>query len=104
MTTGRDSFDRPNDYEELLVVAMTRPAMIAGMSLTGVVMSVYLPVMLILITKQIALAVLLIPSFIFTYMVSLKDVYLFSIGSVYLSLWTTGRNGRQWGYKSYEPK
>lgn len=98
------SSDKTNENEELLVVAMTRPAMIAGMSLTGVVMSVYLPVMLILITKQIMLAFLLIPCFIFTYMVSLKDVYLFNIGTVYMPLWTTGRNGSKWGHKSYEPK
>lgn len=104
MAAEKDTFDRPGEHEELLVVAMTRPPMIAGMSLTGVVLSLYLPIMLMLITKQLFAIVLLIPAFIFTYMVSLKDVYLFNVGSVYMPLWTTGRNGSKWGYKSYEPK
>lgn len=70
-----------NDGEEILVVAMTRPTMIGGFTLTSLVLSLYLPFMLAMLTRS-ALAFLLVPVLLMvSYLVCLKDVYLFDIAA-----------------------
>ena len=97
------SVEKRHDEGELLVIAMTRPAMIGGLTLASLVMSLYLPVMAAFITRSIW-AVLLIPVLLITsYLVCLKDVYLFDI------IWASSHlrtcpNKRIWRCRRYAPR
>jgi type IV secretion system protein VirB3 len=92
-----------NDEEETLVVAMTRPTMVGGFTLTSLVLSFYLPFMVAMLTRSV-LAFLLVPVFlVISYLVCLKDVYLFDICSAASRL-KICVNKRIWGVRRYAPR
>lgn len=92
-----------NDEEETLVVAMTRPTMIGGFTLTSLVLSFYLPFMVAMLTRSM-LAFLLVPVFLLiSYLVCLKDVYLFDICAAASRL-KICVNKRIWGVRRYAPR
>ncbi|KIA80768.1 type VI secretion protein [Chromobacterium piscinae] len=91
------------DDGELLVTAMTRPSMIGGMTLTSIGLSVYMPGMAAMLTRSLYPA-LLIPVFLLiSYLICLKDVYLFSIFGAGTFL-KTCRNFKFWRCRTYVPK
>lgn len=97
------AFEMHNDEEETLVVAMTRPTMIGGFTLGSLVLSLYVPFMLAMLTRS-ALAFLLVPVLLLVcYLVCLKDVYLFSICAAASRL-KTCVNKRIWGVRRYAPR
>lgn len=92
-----------NDEEETLVVAMTRPTMISGFTLTSLVLSFYLPFMVAMLTRSV-LAFLLVPILlVISYLVCLKDVYLFDICAAATRL-KICVNKRIWGVRRYAPR
>ena len=92
------------DDGEPLVTALTRPAMVGGFTLTSLGMSLYFPGMLALITRSLgwtlAMGVLLLAM---SYLVCLKDVYLFGIGSAWTHL-KACPNKQLWGCRRYAPR
>lgn len=95
--------DKYNDEEETLVVAMTRPTMVGGFTLTSLVLSFYLPFMVAMFTRSV-LAFLLVPIFLLiSYLVCLKDVYLFDICAAASRL-KICVNKRIWGVRRYAPR
>jgi len=89
--------------EELLVVAMARPAMIGGFTMTSLGVSCYLPTFTALLTRSLW-PLLLLPVFLLvSYLVCLKDVYLFDIANSATRL-KPCRNKRYWGCRSYAPR
>jgi len=92
-----------HDEGELLVIAMTRPSMLSGLTLSSIAMSVYLPGMIAMITRSIYVFGLIPIFLLIAYIVCLKDVYLFSIFGSYLNL-KSCINQRHWGYRSYAPR
>ena len=92
-----------HDEGETLVIAMTRPSMLGGLTLTSIGISVFIPGMAAMITRSIYLFAL-IPVFLFiSYLVGLKDVYLFGIFEAYTNL-KACVNKRLWGCRSYAPR
>ena len=97
------AIEQPNDEGEALVVAMTRPTMIGGFTLSSLVLSLYVPFMLAMLTRS-ALALLLVPALLLVcYLVCLKDVYLFGICSAASRL-KICVNKRIWGVRRYAPR
>lgn len=92
-----------HDEDETLVVAMTHPTMIGGLTLTSIVMSVYFPFMGALITRSLWAAALIPVLLLISYLVCLKDVYLFDI-MVSATHLKTCRNGLIWGCRRYAPR
>ncbi|WP_040126127.1 VirB3 family type IV secretion system protein [Collimonas arenae] len=91
------------DEGELLVVAMARPSMIGGLTMTSIGISCFVPVMAAMVTRSI-LMFGLAPAFLFiSYLVCLKDVYLFNIFGAYMNL-KACVNQRLWGCRSYAPR
>ncbi|MEW4339649.1 VirB3 family type IV secretion system protein [Chromobacterium vaccinii] len=94
--------DRP-DQGELLVVAMTRPSMIGGWTLSSLFISFYLPGLLALVLRD-PLPTALIPILLLVcWMICLKDVYLFDIAQAAAKL-RRSPNSRYWGCRSYAPR
>lgn len=88
---------------EALVLAMTRPTMVGGFTLASLAMSFYFPGMAALITRSLW-ATLLVPVFLLvSYLVCLKDVYLFDILSAATHL-KTCPNKHLWGCRRYAPR
>ncbi|MGO4395872.1 VirB3 family type IV secretion system protein [Variovorax sp. M-6] len=95
--------DQFHDEGESLVAAMTRPTMIGGFTLASLAMSLYLPGMVALITRSIW-AGLLVPVFLLiSYLVCLKDVYLFDILSSAMHL-KPCPNKSLWRCRRYAPR
>jgi len=92
-----------HDEGELLVVAMTRPAMLSGLTLSSIGMSFFIPGMAAMITRSIYFFSLIPVCLFGSYIVCLKDVYLFSIFESYTRL-KVCVNKRQWGCRSYAPR
>ena len=103
MTSSPRTPDAHLEEGESLVAAMTRPAMIAGFTLTSLGTSFLLPLMVVLITRSLwaglAVPVLLLVS----YLVCLKDVYLFDILNAATRL-KPCRNKHLWGCRRYAPR
>ncbi len=91
------------DEGELLVVAMTRPAMLGGLTLSSIGMSFFMPGMAAMVTKSIYFFSLIPVCLFISYLVCLKDVYLFSIVESYTRL-KVCVNKRLWGCRSYAPR
>ncbi|MGW8341554.1 type VI secretion protein [Xanthomonas axonopodis pv. khayae] len=70
-----------HDEGESLVAAMTRPTMVGGLTLASLAMSFYFPGMAALITRSLWAAALIPVLLLISYLVCLKDVYLFDIMS-----------------------
>jgi type IV secretion system protein VirB3 len=98
-----DETQQGGEDGEALVLAMTRPTMIGGFTLASLAMSFYFPGMAALITRSLW-AALLVPVFLLaSYLVCLKDVYLFDILSAAIHL-KTCPNKRLWGCRRYAPR
>lgn len=97
---AHDQFD---DEGESLVAAMTRPTMIGGFTLASLAMSLYLPGMIALITRSIWAGLLVPVLLLISYLVCLKDVYLFNILSAATHLKTCA-NKHKWGCRRYAPR
>jgi type IV secretion system protein VirB3 len=98
------SQDEPfHDEGELLVAAMTRPTMVGGFTLASLAMSLYFPGMAVLITRSLWAAALIPVLLLISYLVCLKDVYLFDILSAATRL-KTCPNKRLWGCRRYAPR
>lgn len=92
-----------HDEGELLVVAMTRPAMVGGLTVASLFLSFYIPGMIALITRSV-LPTVLIPIFLLiSYLACLKDVYLFNIAFAAMNL-KPCVNKKYWGCRSYAPR
>ncbi|EHP44161.1 VirB3 protein [Cupriavidus basilensis OR16] len=88
---------------EPLVAAMTRPAMLGGFTLTSIVLSLFIPGLIMMISRSV-LTVVLVPAFLLvSYLVCLKDVYLFEI---FVSATRLSRcpNKHLWGCRRYAPR
>ncbi len=92
-------------YEDgdALVAAMTRPTMIGGLTLTSIAVSFYFPGMLALITRSLWAVALVPVLLLISYMVCLKDVYLFNIAAAASHL-KVCPNRRLWGCRRYAPR
>lgn len=92
-----------HDEGELLVAAMTRPTMIGGLTLGSLAMSFYFPGMAALVTRSLWAAALIPVLLLVSYVVCLKDVYLFGIMAAACRLKTCA-NKRFWGCRRYAPR
>ncbi|SAK79376.1 Type IV secretory pathway, VirB3-like protein [Caballeronia hypogeia] len=92
-----------DDEGESLVAAMTRPTMIGGLTLASLAMSFYFPGMAALITRSVWAAACIPVLLLMSYLVCLKDVYLFDILSAATHL-KTCPNKRFWGCRRYAPR
>jgi type IV secretion system protein VirB3 len=91
------------DEGELLVVALTRPAMVGGLTLESIGISCYFPGMAALMLRSLW-PLLVIPVFLLiSYLVCLKDVFLFSIALAAMHC-KNCVNRRYWGCRSYAPR
>lgn len=88
---------------EMLVVAMTRPTMIGGLTLNSIALSLYVPGMAMLLVRAAWPAVLVPVLLLASYLVCLKDVYLFDVGLAATHL-KPGRNTPLWGCRRYAPR
>lgn len=88
---------------ELLVVAMTRPAMIGGLTLNSLVFSVFIPSMVALTFKSPWLFLGILPCLGISYVICLKDVYRFEIIMAGMHL-SPCPNKKYWGCRRYAPK
>lgn len=95
--------DQLHDDGDVLVVAMTRPTMIGGLTLTSIAMSLYFPGMLALIMRSLWAAGLVPVFLLISYLVCLKDVYLFNIAAAASHL-KTCPNRRLWECRRYAPR
>ena len=99
MTIGQ----KHHDDGDLLVAAMTRPTMIGGLTLGSLAMSFYFPGMAALVTRSLWAVVLIPVLLLISYVVCLKDVYLFGIMAAACHL-KTCRNKQLWGCRRYAPR
>ena len=91
------------DEGELLVAAMTRPAMLSGLTLSSIGVSFFIPGMVAMITKSVYVFALIPVCLFIAYIVCLKDVYLFAIVDSYARV-KVCVNKRLWGCRSYAPR
>ncbi|AKK24700.1 VirB3 family type IV secretion system protein [Pandoraea oxalativorans] len=91
------------DEGEPLVAAMTRPTMVGGLTLASLAMSFYFPGMAALITRSLWAAALIPVLLLISYLVCLKDVYLFDILSAATHL-KACPNQRLWECRRYAPR
>ncbi|MBS7776866.1 VirB3 family type IV secretion system protein [Acidovorax sp. CCYZU-2555] len=91
-----------HDDGDALVAAMTRPTMVGGLTLTSIAVSVYCPGMIALITRSLWAAALIPVFLLISYLVCLKDVYLFDIAAAAFHL-KTCPNRRLWRCRRYAP-
>lgn len=91
------------DEGESLVTAMTRPTMLGGLTLASLGASFYFPGMAALITRSLWPATLIPVLLLISYLVCLKDVYLFDIllSATHLK---TCPNQHVWGCRRYAPR
>lgn len=89
--------------EEILVLSMTRPSMLGGLTFSSIGVSFFVPGMAAMVTRSVWFFAL-IPLFLFlSYLVCLKDVYLFGVFGSYSHV-KICRNKRHWRCRSYAPR
>lgn len=91
------------DDGELLTVAMTRPTMIGGFTLSSIGLSVLLPLYVTFITRTLWPLIGMPLLLSVCYLICLKDVYLFDIALSATRL-KPCRNRRLWGCRCYAPR
>jgi len=91
------------DEGELLVVAMARPAMVGGFTIASIGFSFFIPWFTSMLTRSIWPLVFIPVLIVASYMVCLKDVYLFDIATAATRLKPCA-NKRHWGCRSYAPR
>ena len=67
------------DDSELLVLTMTRPSMLSGLTFSSIGVSFFVPGMAAMITRSVLFFALIPLCLLLSYLVCLKDVYLFGI-------------------------
>ena len=82
---------------------MTRPTMIGGFTLSSLVVSLYIPGMLAMLTRSMWAMALVPVCLLVSYLVCLKDVYLFDIFAAATHL-KACRNKALWGCRRYAPR
>lgn len=95
--------DNLSDEGESLVLAMTRPTMVGGFTLSSLVLSFYIPFMLAMVTRSVFSFLLVPVLLLISYLVCLKDVYLFDICAAASRL-KPCVNKRIWGVRRYGPR
>lgn len=91
------------DEGDSLVAAMTRPTMVGGLTLASLAMSLYFPGMAALITRSLWAAAVIPVLLLISYLVCLKDVYLFDIMAAATHL-KACPNKRYWRCRHYAPR
>lgn len=91
------------DEGDSLVAAMTRPTMVGGLTLASLAMSLYFPGMAALITRSLWAAAVIPVLLLLSYLVCLKDVYLFDIMAAATHL-KACPNKRYWRCRRYAPR
>lgn len=86
-----------------LVVAMTRPTMLGGFTLSSIALSLYVPAMMAMIVHAIWPLITVPCLLLVSYLVCLKDVYLFQIAAASMHL-KSCPNKRVRGYRTYAPR
>lgn len=89
--------------DEPVVIAMTRPTMIGGFTLASLVLSFYVPGMLAMIVHAVWPLIFVPCLLLVSYLVCLKDVYLFDIAASAMYL-RNCPNKRMWGNRRYAPR
>ncbi|SEB26333.1 VirB3 family type IV secretion system protein [Variovorax sp. YR216] len=88
---------------EVLVAAMTRPTMVGGFTLTSLALSIYFPGMAALTMRSLWAAALVPVFLLVSYLVCLKDVYLFDIFEAAMRL-KHCPNKKHWRCRRYAPR
>ncbi len=91
------------DEGEMLVAAMTRPVMLGGFTLMSIALSLYFPMMTLLVTRSLWAVVLAPMLLLASYLVCLKDVYLFDIAFSAMHL-KVCPNQYFWRCRRYAPR
>lgn len=91
------------DDGEILVAAMTRPVMLGGFTLMSIALSFYVPVMIALVLRSVWATALVPVLLLASYLVCLKDVYLFDIAFAAMHL-KVCPNKYVWGCRRYAPR
>ena len=89
---------------EALVTAMTRPTMIGGFTLTSLGVSCFVPGMVAMVTRSLWAALLIPALLLVSYLVCLKDVYLFDIIFGSATHLKACPNKARWGCRRYAPR
>ena len=92
-----------HDEGELLVAVMTRPTMIGGFTLSSIALSCYVPGMAALVTRSMWSLVCVPLLLLVSYLICLKDVYLFDIALSATHL-KACPNKKIWGCRRYAPR
>lgn len=92
-----------DDEGEALVAAMTRPTMVGGLTLASLVLSFYIPGMAAMIARSVLPAMAVPFLLLGSYLVCLKDVYLFDILAAATHL-KACPNRRIWRCRRYAPR
>ena len=92
-----------DDEGEPLVAAMTRPTMVGGLTLASLAMSFYIPGMAAMIARSVLPAIAIPFLLLASYLVCLKDVYLFDILTAATHL-KACPNKRFWRCRRYAPR
>jgi type IV secretion system protein VirB3 len=91
------------DMEEILVLSMTRPSMLGGLTFSSIGASFLVPGMAAMVTRSVWFFALIPLFLLIAYLVCLKDVYLFGIFESYTHL-KICLNKRYWRCRSYAPR
>lgn len=102
MTAPSDEAGRSVDGEPL-VTAMTRPTMIGGLTLSSIALSLYVPGMVAMLTRSLLPAAAIPLLLAASYLVCLRDVYLFDIALAATHL-KRCPNRAHWGCRRYAPR
>ena len=100
---GRPTGSVNPDEGEVVVLAMTRPSMLGGLTFSSIGMSFFIPGMAAMVTRSVYFFAGIPLCLLVSYLVCLKDVYLFGIAAAgtHLKLCV---NKRFWGCRSYAPR
>lgn len=93
----------PFDEGVPLAQAMTRPTTILGLTIQSLMLSLTIPVVAFMVTGIIYMLLLAGPLLLASYLLCLKDVYMFNI-LMAMSANKSSRNTRIWGCKTYAPR
>ena len=102
-TAGEHGSGFSSEDGEPLMTSMTRPTMIGGLTLSSIGLSLYLPGMATMLMRSLWPAMLIPVLLVASYLICLKDVYLFDIGLAATHL-RRCPNQAYWGCRRYAPR